>query len=217
VALLIGGAVWASGGGEDPQAAPSGTDETEALEPEEPEEPESEPDVGVAEGAEEPEDAGEPSPDPEREPEDAGVPEGWTRSDVGPVGASVAHPAAWQRVDVDGTRIDHRDPGSSAYVRTDWTDQPAGDPVEDWQRQSQAFGQSREGYEEIRIDPATVDGREAAIWEYRYIDGGARLRAINVAIVDDDHAYAVNVQTTEDAWADLQPTTEAIIASFSAG
>ncbi len=62
----------------------------------------------------------------------------------------------------------------------------------------------------------TVDGNDGAIWEYTYRAGGVDLRAVNVNIVTGGEAYALNIQTTAAAWDDLQPTVEAIIASFSA-
>jgi eukaryotic-like serine/threonine-protein kinase len=234
---LLGGVLWqASGDDGEPVAEPPATEAEEDA-----------PDVTAPEGAEPAEDdpvepagdaGGEDAADPaatatgtveETEPaEDAGggadadatgvaTPAGFTRSVIGPVGASVAHPSGWQPVEVSSTILDHRDPGSSAYLRTDWTDTPAGDPVADWERQSAAFAQRAADYEEIRIEATEVAGRPGAIWEYRYTEGGAALRAVNVNIVDGDHAYALNVQTTEAAWDDLQPTLEAILASFSPG
>jgi eukaryotic-like serine/threonine-protein kinase len=211
--LLVGGALWALDGGEDaPAETPGAPVEIGADDGTDPEEAEDE--GGTDDPPPTAEDPGADDDTADDTADAAELPEGWTRSGIGPAGASVGHPADWEEVVVSETIVDHR-AGGATYLRTDWTDEPAGDPVEDWQRQSEAFGSSRDGYEELRIEPMTVDGHDGAIWEYTYAEGGTQLRAINVAIVAGSEAYALNIQTTAAEWGDLQPTIDEILASFS--
>jgi eukaryotic-like serine/threonine-protein kinase len=221
--LLTGGVLWALGRADEDLAAGPGE---EAAVPQVPADATPAPGAGEDDEVEQPDgeladqggqDAAGDADDEREAPDEETLPDGWTRSSVGPVGASVGHPAGWEEVRVSPTIVDHREPGTGTYLRTDWTDSPAGDPVEDWRRQSAAFGERREGYEELRIEPTEVDGLPGAVWEYRYVEGGASLRAINVAIVAGDHAYALNIQSAEGAWADLGPTIDAILASFRSG
>jgi eukaryotic-like serine/threonine-protein kinase len=191
---------------ETPTEQPTPVDTPEATEePEAPTEPDSEPT--------EP----EPTEPTEAATEEVGeLPDDWGEFQIGPAGAAVAHPAGWQQRRVSDTITDLRDPASSTYLRTDWTASPAGDPVADWERQSASFGQRHSDYSELRIEPMQVDGHDAAIWEYTYSSGGARLRAVNIGIVGGDHGYALNFQTREDDWDAWQSTLDTIVDSFSA-
>lgn len=222
VALAVLGvlaASWAMGGlGGDPQAGPIELDERgpEATEPagdadEGDSDPTEEPTPAEPEGTEDAED----DDAQDTEPQPATVqPEGWESFTFGPGEATVAHPADWEEVQVSGTITDLRSPASGAYLRTDWTDTPAGDPVEDWRRQSAAFGERQETYEEVRIEPMTVAGHEGAIWEYIYSSGGPDLRAVNIAIVTGDAAYALNFQTPAEEWEAHQETLDRMLESF---
>jgi eukaryotic-like serine/threonine-protein kinase len=150
--------------------------------------------------------------------EDAEAPEGWRTFPVGPDGATVAHPPDWTPQDRGGNRTDLVDPDGGRYLRLDWTDTPADDPVADWQAQSQSFGSRHQGYEEIRIEPVSFkDADAAALWEYRYMADGATLHAYNLGFVAGGHGYALNFQTTEDQWADSQQLWEQLRDSFSTG
>ena len=132
----------------------------------------------------------------------------------GEAGYTVRYPKGWERVERGGNAVDFREPGTGRYLRVDWTDSPKGDPVADWQRQSKSFGETHEGYEEIRIDPVDFRGYDAAIWEYRYTDGGAALHASNLAIVTDNRGFALNFQTREGNWAESQELFEEMTEKF---
>lgn len=128
----------------------------------------------------------------------------------------VAVPADWQRRDVEGNRTDWVDPESGAYLRVDWTDQPAGDPVADWQQAERGFEQRQDGYRRIRLDPARYRDWDAAMWEYTYTAGGADLRAINLNVLADDlgHAFALNLQAPAGQWDDVAAGFPSIAGSF---
>ncbi len=130
-------------------------------------------------------------------------------------GYTVRFPTTWERVRRSATATDFREPGTGRYLRVDWTDSPKGDPKKDWERQSKAFGETHDGYDEIRIESTEFRGHDAAIWEYAYNDGGERLRASNLAIVTKDRGYALNFQTHDDDWRPSQDLYERMRDSFT--
>jgi hypothetical protein len=134
----------------------------------------------------------------------ADVPDGWRTYTDPQAGYTVAYPGDWQIEPAGGPRTDFRDPESGTYLRVDWTDHPKDDPVADWQAQARSFAGSHEGYEEIAIEPYRYRDYDAARWEFRYTDGGARLHAIDVNLIAGPKAYALYFQTKEDAWSASQ-------------
>ena len=145
------------------------------------------------------------------------VPAGWTTYTDKETGYTVAHPEGWRVQDRSGNRTDFTEPGTGTYLRVDWTDTPGESAQADWERQSEAFGKSHEGYEELRIEPTTYAGStNASLWEYRYVASGATLHAYNLGFVLPSKAYgfALNFQTREDRWAASQPTWEQLKANF---
>jgi hypothetical protein len=110
-------------------------------------------------------------------------------------------------------RVDLVDPSTGAYLRVDWTDSPKEDPEADWREQSRAFATRHDDYREIRLE--SVDYQDAAaIWEYRYRDGGAMLHAYNLGFVAGDRGYALNVQTPPSDWERMEPMFEDLVRTF---
>ena len=130
------------------------------------------------------------------------------------VGYRIAHPPGWQVKPLDGTRTDITDPATGTYLRVDWTDTPGPSPEGAWEGLSRSFGARHEAYEEIRIDPTTYKGFDAAVWEYEYTSGGARLHAVNLGMVTGRYGFALNFQAAESRWDESQDEFEAFKASF---
>ncbi len=143
-----------------------------------------------------------------------GVPAEWVTYENADVGWQISHPPDWDVVPLDGTRIDFRDPGSSTYLRVDWTDQPGESPVAAWETYSQTFAAQHENYEEIRIEDTTYSGYDAAEWEFTYTDGGADLHALNLGFVTGEYGFALFFQTRAGDWDSSQPLFEAFKGSF---
>lgn len=153
-----------------------------------------------------------PSPTNTDEGSQGAVPDGWESYE----GATytVAHPAGWTVREDTGNRIDLVDPDTGAYLRLDWTDDPKPDPEADWERQSEAFAESHEGYEEIRIEPVDYRDYDAAMWEYEYAEGGDRFHAYNLGFVAGDRGYALNYQTPASTWDEMRDLFEGFRSSF---
>ena len=142
------------------------------------------------------------------------VPAGWVTYTDPKVGYRVAHPAGWKVERLDATRTDITDPATGSYLRLDWTATPGPSPEGAWSSLSRSFGSRHDAYQEIRIEPTTYKGFDAALWEYAYSSGGARLHAANLGLVTATHGFALNFQTPEDRWASSQPLFETFKASF---
>ncbi|CAN5120288.1 hypothetical protein BH23ACT9_BH23ACT9_15420 [soil metagenome] len=127
----------------------------------------------------------------------------------------VAHPAGWGINRLDATRTDISDPDSSAYLRLDWTDDPAPDALANWVAFEPQFAQGREGYERIRMEPTTFKGEDAALWEYRYVRGSTTLRAYNLNVSGGTYGYALNFQTRESEWEAMEPLFGAFAESYT--
>lgn len=140
-------------------------------------------------------------------------PEGWTTYDP-EAPYSVAHPEGWTVQPSGGTTTDITDPSTGSYLRIDWTDEPADDPYADWQAYESEFAESHADYERIRLERTDFRGRDAAIWEYRYREGGALLHAYNLNIGGEQYAYALNWQTREGDWEAMLDLWEVFTDTF---
>jgi eukaryotic-like serine/threonine-protein kinase len=181
--------------------------------------PEDAPD-DAAEGPDDGGDAPEPGEDdgadeggdgPTEIPE-ADVPDGWQV--VEGETYRVAVPAGWEVRDGPGNLTDHVDPATGAYLRVDWTDDPAADPVADWEANERGFAERQDAYERVRLEPATYRGEDAALWEYTYRDGGADLHALNLNVLAGDRAYALNLQAPAEDWDEVAALFPAIAGGF---
>jgi eukaryotic-like serine/threonine-protein kinase len=140
------------------------------------------------------------------------VPDGWQV--VEGETYRVAVPATWRERDGAGNLTDYVDPASGAYLRVDWTDDPAADPVADWEANEAGFAERQTDYQRIRLEPATYRGEDAALWEYTYRSGGAALHAVNLNLLSGDRAYALNLQAPAGDWEEVGGLFPAIAGGF---
>jgi hypothetical protein len=129
------------------------------------------------------------------------------------VGYKIAYPPGWS-ISTESTLTNFTDPETGTYLRVDWTDAPGPSPVGAWEDQSASFGAEHDNYEELRIEPTTYQGYDAAEWEYTYSEGDSDLHAIDLGFVTGDYGFALNFQTHEEDWTTSQAIFEAFKASF---
>ncbi|MEV6112266.1 serine/threonine-protein kinase [Streptomyces sp. NPDC052109] len=91
-----------------------------------------------------------------------GLPKGWSYQSTGRAGDRYAGP--------DGQTL-----------LIGWTSAPKSDPVADWENQEHAMMRSR--YQRIRIEKVDYRGWNTADWEFTYVDGGTKYRAIDRGFV----------------------------------
>jgi eukaryotic-like serine/threonine-protein kinase len=212
---LAGAATWMTTGADlpddEPEVAEAPDEEADAEDGDGSEGGEADAEGG-SNGVETVDDPGDADGEQDTLSEASEVPDDWQTA----VGSTyrVAIPGTWQEQDAGGNRTDFVDPDTGAYLRVDHTDDPAPDPLADWETAAADFADRHDGYEQVRLERVTYRDYDAAVWEYRYRDGGVELRAINLNIVDDDHAYALNLQSPQDEWDRVEEHMPFVMAGF---
>jgi hypothetical protein len=97
----------------------------------------------------------------------------------------------------------------------EWTYSPGDDAVAAWEAQAESFALDHENYQEITIEPTTIEGFDtAAIWEFTYESEGFPLHAIDIGMAADDIGFAQFFQTGADTWEAEQETLQQFRDSF---
>jgi hypothetical protein len=150
-----------------------------------------------------------PSPSPSEEEEDEGdgvlpatdaeIPDDWDEFTPGDLPYRIFHPPGWTTSRLDATRTDIRDPDSGTYLRLDWVDDRR-DPIGAWEEYEPTFAGGHANYERIGLTETTYQGNPAALWEYRYEEGGVALHAYNLGVNADENGFSLTLQSHEDNW-----------------
>jgi serine/threonine protein kinase len=147
--------------------------------------------------------------------EEGTVPADWTTYTDPQSGYTVSHPPDWsiETGNAATSNTDFVDPDTGAYMRVAWRSPP--DPAGAqgaWEDYEPVFADrhAAEGYQLLGIEPYEYRDYDAALWEYTY--GGSH--AVNLGFVTGDFGFALNFQTPEDEWDDMQDEFEAFKASF---
>ena len=161
-----------------------------------------------------------PTPEPDVTPTATpAADEGWVPYQNDAVGYRIQYPSDWSVIEgsVDADSTDFEDPETSRYLRVDWTSPPGDDAVAAWEAQEASFRQEHSGYRRIQLAPTTFKGYEAAIWEFTFTDGGARVHAADLGfIVGDDYGFALYFSTLDEDWDAAQETFETFKNTFQA-
>ena len=131
-------------------------------------------------------------------------------------GFELAVPQGWTETR-DGTAVRFSDPGSSASLLVDQTDDPKDDPLADWQTQERSVSQRLDDYQLVGdITAHQARGWEGADWEFTYSSGGEVRHALNRNIVTTPGqlAYALLWTVPEEQWEERRDDFDAIFASF---
>jgi eukaryotic-like serine/threonine-protein kinase len=146
---------------------------------------------------------------------DVPAPNDWaTYRDPGS-GYRLKYPSEWDPIQDAPNSIDFRDPDTGTYLRVQWTTSPGSSPEGAWETQAESFAAGHEGYQEIGITPTTYRGYDAAVWEFIYSEGGARLHAADLGfVIGDDYGFALYFQTHEEDWAASQQLFEQLKSAF---
>lgn len=143
------------------------------------------------------------------------IPDGWTTYTDPAGGYTIAHPEGWQVEDGQyETQKNITDPDTGAYMRVEWTDQPGDDVPGRLQEISDALAARVSDFNQISLEPVEYRDYDAALSEYTYSSGGATLHAYNLQFVTDGFGYALNFQSSESNWSDLQDEFEIFKESF---
>jgi eukaryotic-like serine/threonine-protein kinase len=97
------------------------------------------------------------------------LPAGWTVFADERVGLRIAYPASWEVVRDGDHQAVFRDHSVPTFMRVEWRDGPAGDPVAAEQQSSQQHAALHQGsYQQVRIEPTQFQGRPAAVLEFTF-------------------------------------------------
>jgi hypothetical protein len=144
------------------------------------------------------------------------LPAGWSRYTDPNVGWSVGTPPGWTRSESSGGTM-FSDPAGGRYFLIG-TRYPAGSSaVGAWRDSERGFRATHSNYRRLRLQTIQVPGaRDAADWEFTYVDGGASLHALDRAMVFGKRGYAVYVQSHTNRWAASQTLFDQVQQSFHA-
>jgi serine/threonine protein kinase len=144
----------------------------------------------------------------------AALPAGWTRYTDPALGWTVGVPPGWTR-STSSAGTTFSDPAGGRYVLVA-TRYPAGSSaVGAWRDSERSFRASHSDYQRIALHTVTVPGaKDAADWEFTYVDGGAALHALDHAVVIGNRGYAVYLQSHSNRWAASQELFDQVQQSF---
>jgi hypothetical protein len=149
------------------------------------------------------------------ETKETAVPSSWRDYEEETTGWTLAFPPSWRVEPQDETMIDFVDPQTGTYLRVDWGDDPGPSPVGAWRTLERSFSASHDDYQQVRLEPATYKGYEAAIWEFTFREGGADLHALDLGfVIGDEYGFALFFQTAAEDWEASQDLFEQLQASF---
>lgn len=146
-------------------------------------------------------------------PPSAEVPDDWVTFMAEDAPYEVQHPPGWEVIVQSATITDLRDPETGIFLRLDWVDEGR-DPVEAWEALSADLAERRSGYEELRLEPTVFRNNQAALWEYRYRDGGDGRRAYNLGVTTGQQGYAINLNAPSSQWDDAKDLWPAFLSSY---
>ena len=145
------------------------------------------------------------------------VPAGWTSYEDPTLGYELRYPSGWTVEGEGESNTYFRDPATGTYLQVAWV-QPPNElgPEGAWEAQAETFAADHENYQEIRIDPTTFQGMDAAEWEFTYEDGGAQLHALDLGFItrDESTGMALFFQTHAEDWERSQELFEQLKAGF---
>ncbi|MGH9094524.1 MAG: hypothetical protein ACRDXE_05130 [Acidimicrobiales bacterium] len=142
------------------------------------------------------------------------VPASWATYTDPQTGFRLRYPQGW-RIAQHRTLTTFSDPATGDYVLVDHQSPPAPTPQGPWYQLEPGFAANTAGYQRIGITPTTFHGLSAAVWEYRYTSGSARLHAIDLGMIAGSHGYALNAQSSDARWGTFQTELAQLEAGFT--
>jgi hypothetical protein len=126
----------------------------------------------------------------------------------------LSFPPTWTPSD-RGPFIDFTEPGGARFFRV----QPTTDglaPLAAQRSLEQSFVARHpgDGYRRLRLGPATFRSRQAAEWEFTYLDGGRLTRGYDITFTFAGRRHAILFQAPADRWAASRDELQAFLAGF---
>lgn len=152
----------------------------------------------------------------------AALPAGWTVFTDERIGYRIAYPASWEVVQQDDHTTEFHDRSLPTFLRVQWQDGPAGDPVAAEQQSSQLHAGLHEGsYQQVRVEPTDLQGRPGAVLEFTYLgDDQQPFHAIELGANTPGQSgpgrwLAISVFSHETDWGVAQAILQTALGSFA--
>jgi len=144
--------------------------------------------------------------------------DGWIGYEHPTVGYTISYPEGWEVIPGRGgpSNTDFDDPAATTYMRVGWRSPPGPDVIAALETQSAAYGDSHDGYQELRLEEVEYRDYDAGEWEYTWEEDGITLHAVNLQFItpDGDYGFALNFVTREEDWTTSLPLLERFKAAF---
>jgi hypothetical protein len=134
-------------------------------------------------------------------PPDDGLPAGFTLYED-PSGFAVAVPDGWVAQQESDTIVDIEEPGGSRFLRFDQTNEPAKDPVKDWEQLEKSVSEDLPNYQRIGINEVDYRGWPAADWEFTFGDGSTTHVIDRGFVPSENQGYAIYLSSPDEQWQD---------------
>jgi serine/threonine protein kinase len=150
------------------------------------------------------------------------LPAGWTVFGDERVGYRIAYPASWEVVRNGDHQAEFHDRSLPTFLRVEWQDGPAGDPLAAEQQSSQQHADRHEdGYQQVRVEPAVFQGRPGALLEFTYLgDDQEPFRAVELGGDTPPgpggrgHWVSISIFAREADWGVAQAILQTALGSF---
>jgi hypothetical protein len=144
-------------------------------------------------------------------------------------GFSIAVPVGWQQATDAGGLWDCPDAWAARFttpgvgllpdLRIDWCQTPAAMPITQLEALDQNFRQesrTRPGYQQVRLERITVQGKDAAELEYTFLRPGPNdtWRVLIREIATPNGRFRIRWRTPQDQWVNTEQLRRTVLTSF---
>lgn len=143
------------------------------------------------------------------------APEGY-RSVHDPLGFSVTVPETWTRTEkAHGQEVNYIAPGGLVGLKFSVLDFAGASPLQHWKDIEPDVRSKLSGYERLRMNRTTYQGRPAAYWEFAWDGRARRYRAVDLGFsAEGQREYAVYLSAPADQWREATPHFRTATDSF---
>ncbi|MDJ0340591.1 serine/threonine-protein kinase [Streptomyces sp. H10-C2] len=129
-------------------------------------------------------------------------------------GFSVPVPKGWKRSVVDGS-VNYIDPTGLVGLKFNVLDYASPDPVAHFTSLESVMRTKLDGYHQERMQPTSVFGQKAAIWQFTFKGSKRDYRAIDLGFgKEGGREYAIYLSAPKAQWDEYKPVFDNVVAGF---
>ncbi len=132
------------------------------------------------------------------------------------LGFSVDVPEGWKRAGrPGGQQVDYLSPSGRTGLKFSVVDFAGDSPIRHWRQLEPEVREKSPGYERLRMNATVYQGRDAAIWEYRWQGRARPYRAIDLGFGSEGQAhYALYLSAPDAEWDAAKPYFDMAVKTF---